>query len=74
MLGIVNILSLRDFYNPAEGSLLRCIRTMFVKLNNIEDLCNLPRTVVPEIKTKRTRREDVVVSSAEKDVPRQEVD
>ena len=74
MLGIKTVLSFIEFHTHSERSLLRCIQSMFTKLNNIEDDCKLARNLVPEIKTKRTRKEDEVVPTVDPDVSRLEVD
>ena len=38
---------------------------MFSKLSNIEDYCGLKKTFIPEIKTKKSKKEDDVVPSQE---------
>ena len=61
LLRILTILSHRESHTPAERSLLRCIRFMFSKLSEIEELCNLKTgTFIPEIKTKRAKKEEDV--------------
>ena len=74
MLRIVTILSHREFHTPAERSFLRCIRMMFLKLSNIEDYCGLKKTFIPEIKTKKSKKEDEVAPSQEPNVPSLNVD
>ena len=69
MLRIATILSHREYHSHAERSLLRCIRMMFLKLSDIEDHCNLKKTFIPEIKTKRTKKEDDVSPSQETVLP-----
>ena len=70
ILRTVTILSHREYHTPAERSLLRCIRMMFLRLSNIEDLCGLKKMFIPEIKTKKSKKEDDVAPSQEPNVPR----
>ena len=61
MLRIVTVISHRESHTLAERSLLRCIRYMFSKLSETEEFCNLKtRTFIPEIKTKRAKKEEEV--------------
>ena len=63
LLRIVTILAHREHHTLAERSLLRCIRYIFSKLSEIEESCNLKnRTFIPEIKTKRAKKEEEVAS------------
>ena len=74
MLRTVTILSHREYHTLAECSILRCIRMMYSKLSNIEDLCGLKKTFIPEIKTKKSKKEDDVAHSQEPNVPSLNVD
>ena len=74
MFRIVTILSHREYHTPAERSLLRCIRMMFLTLSNIEDLCGLKKMFIPEIKTEKSKKEDDVAPSQEPKVPSLNVD